>query len=48
MRKLRDHFTGRPNAVAGGQDQAFQTLMDARGEYARKYPNRNFFHHGEG
>ena len=40
--KLRDYFTGRLNAVAEARDQAFQTLMDARGEYARKYPNRNF------
>ena len=40
--KLKDTFTGRLNAAAEARDQAFQTLMDARGEYARKYPNRNF------
>lgn len=40
--KLKDYFTGRLNAAAEARDQAFQTLMDARGEYARKYPNRNF------
>ena len=40
--KLRDYLPVRLNAVAEARDQAFQTLMDARGEYARKYPNRNF------
>lgn len=40
--KLKDYFTGRLNSSSEVRDQVFQSLMDARGEYARQYPNRNF------
>ncbi len=40
--KLKDYFTGLCNKAEEERDGAFETLTNARGEYARKYPNRSF------
>lgn len=40
--RLKDKFFEKWRKAKEARDQAFQTLVDARGDYARKYPNRNF------
>lgn len=40
--KIRDSFEAKAQKAKEARDQAFQQLTDARGEYARNYPNRNF------
>ncbi|GLC80607.1 ATP-binding protein [Lacrimispora brassicae] len=38
----KNKFWGKCREAEDARDQAFQALVGARGEYARKYPNRSF------
>lgn len=40
--RLKNKFSEECRKAEEERDQAFQALVGARGEYARKYPNRNF------
>ncbi len=40
--RLKNEFYGECRKSEDTRDQAFQILVGSRGEYARKYPNRNF------
>ena len=40
--QLKNKFWGKCREAEEGRGQAFQALVGARGDYARKYPNRNF------
>lgn len=40
--KLKEQFMGRLKKAGDDRDMAFSELVAARGEYARKYPHRNF------
>lgn len=40
--RLKNEFFGECRKAEEARDQAFQILVGARGDYARKYPNRNF------
>ncbi|WP_313180726.1 ATP-binding protein [Lacrimispora sp.] len=40
--RLKNEFFGEFKKSEEARDQAFQALVGSRGEYARKYPNRNF------
>ena len=40
--QLKNKFLGKCKEAEEARDQAFQILVGARGDYARKYPNRNF------
>jgi uncharacterized protein YPO0396 len=40
--QLKNKFWGKCREAEESRDQAFQVLVGARGDYARKYPNRNF------
>ncbi len=40
--RLKNEFFGECRRSEEARDQAFQALVGSRGEYARKYPNRNF------
>ncbi|MDR1550693.1 MAG: chromosome segregation protein SMC [Hungatella sp.] len=40
--QLKNKFFGECRKAEEARDQAFQELVGSRGEYARRYPNRNF------
>ncbi len=40
--QIRNQFLEELKEAEQARDMAFQSLVDARGDYARKYPNRNF------
>ncbi len=40
--QLKNDFFGKSREAEEDRDQAYQVLVAARGDYARKYPNRNF------
>ncbi|WP_077609183.1 ATP-binding protein [Clostridium sp. Marseille-P2415] len=40
--RLKDKFFGKWKQAEEARDEAFRLLVAARGDYARKYPNRNF------
>lgn len=40
--RLKDTYYAKCKEAEEKREQAFQILLNARGEYARKYPNRNF------
>ncbi|MEY8355042.1 SbcC/MukB-like Walker B domain-containing protein [Lachnospiraceae bacterium 54-53] len=40
--RLKEKFSAKWKQAEEARNEAFQILVDARGDYARKYPNRNF------